>query len=70
MTASTKIQWRVQVRKSRVHKWVNKGLYETRRNAREVCSLIRGFDHIAPDHKWSPPYGFGNTRVVRYLKGN
>ena len=66
MTASTKIQWRVQVRKSRAHKWVNKGLFETRSVARGRASSLR--------EQWAdgPCSGqiYGNTRVVRYVKGN
>jgi hypothetical protein len=64
MTASTKIQWRVQYRKSRSHKWVNAGLFETRKNAREAATWLRFYGN----HDIG--YGFGNTRVVRYVKGN
>ena len=61
--SSTKVQWRVQVRKSRAHKWVNKGLFETRRGARHEAFLCReGMGN-------RPYYRFGNTRVVRYEKG-
>jgi hypothetical protein len=63
---STKVQWRVQVRKSRAHKWVNKGLFETRDSARyEAMALRIGW---SANH-WDPAYGFGNTRVQRYEKG-
>lgn len=67
MTASTKIQWRVQVRKSRAHKWVNKDLFETRATAREDAAEKREWDYN-PGQGWHG-YGFGNTRVVRYVKG-
>ncbi|MBT2326100.1 hypothetical protein J7E62_27605 [Variovorax paradoxus] len=68
MTASTKVQWRVQVRKSRTHKWMNKGLFETRKAARDQAVYMRGGRMrdgcIVPN----TGYGFGNTRVVRYEK--
>lgn len=77
MTSSTKIQWRVQVRKSRAHKWVSKGLFETRAMARISAMTERGggeyikiegsrCTYCRVDHDG---YGFGNTRVVRYVKG-
>ncbi len=62
-TDSTKVMWRIQVRKSRAHKWVSKGTFETRRNAREAAAWFReGRGHV-------PAYGLGNTRVVRVVKG-
>lgn len=65
MTAATKVQWRVQVRKSRAHKWVNKsGLFETRDAAREEAACLRV--GIVP----GSGYGFGNTRIRRYVKGS
>ena len=54
---STKIQWRVEARESRTKKWIRKGLFETRANARLQCEVFR---------EW---VGFGNTRVVKYVKG-
>ena len=66
MSKSLKTQWRVQVRKSRAHKWVNKGLFETRDVARiEAWGLRVGCN---PNH-WDLSYGFGNTRVVKYVRG-
>lgn len=65
MTSSTKIQWRVQVRKSRAHKWVNKGLFETRSVARERASDLRAWWADGP----CSGQVYGNTRVVRYVKG-
>jgi hypothetical protein len=66
MTAATQIRWRVQVRKSRAHKWRNaSGLYETRRDAREDAVSMR--DAIVSGT--NNTVGFGNTRVVRYVKG-
>lgn len=65
--ASTAIQWRVQVRKSRKHAWRNKGLFETRSVARFHAQWLR--DALIVDGKtnsFSGEYGFGNTRVVRY----
>ena len=72
MTASTSIQWRVQVRKSRAHKWVNKGLFETRKTARHHAVLHRSAIFVKHTRVWVGPgcgVGFGNTRVVRYVKG-
>ena len=59
-TNSMLIRWRVQVRRSRAHKWVNKGLFETRAVAREAASFWRYgyFDH---DYM-----GLRNQRVVRH----
>ena len=59
MSKNLKTQWRVQVRKSSAHKWVNKGLFETRFSARYVAVWVY--------REW---YGFGNTRVVKYVKGS
>jgi hypothetical protein len=63
---STKVLWRVQVRKSREHAWKNKGLWEVRRMARDSAWLHRiGLGVSDP----GAPYGFGNTRVVRHISG-
>ncbi len=51
--ASTAIQWRVQWKKKREHKWRNGGLYETRANARYRTSVLRERDCLL-------------TRIVRY----
>ncbi|WP_143694702.1 hypothetical protein [Variovorax sp. JS1663] len=69
MTSSTKVLWRVQVRKSRAHKWVNKGLYETRDAARAQAHYLRTGRVRGGEVLWDTAYGFGNTRVVRYEKG-
>lgn len=61
MSKATDQQWRVQVRKSRAHKWVNKGLWEVRRMARDSAWAYR-------TGQISDPYGFGNTRVIPYVK--
>lgn len=59
---STRILWRVQVRKSRLHKWVNKGTFETRESARAEAWRRRVWgDSLG----WSNGYGYGNTRVLR-----
>jgi hypothetical protein len=58
MTASTKIQWRVQAKKSRYHKWTNKGLFETRAVARHEAKSLRVL-HL-----------LDFVRVVCYVKGN
>ena len=65
MTAATSILWRVQCRKSRSHSWFNKGLFETRDAAREEASYQR-WHGVSKDE--ATGYGFGNTRVVRYVK--
>jgi transposase len=60
---STKVKWQVQVRKSREHKWIAKGTFETRDRARNQAKWLRD---------WGRPafgYGFGNTRVVRHISG-
>ena len=41
MSKATQTQWRVQCRKSRNHKWVNKGLFETRNRARDQAAYLR-----------------------------
>lgn len=66
--ASTAIQSRVQVRKSRKHAWRNKGLFETRERARMAATILRGWDVDGKYWKGESAdgYGFGNTRVVRY----
>ena len=62
---STKVKWRVQVRRSRAHKWVNKGLFETREAARlEAWNLRYRFIKGTYDVP-----GFGNTRTVRHISG-
>lgn len=66
MSKNLKTQWRVQVRKSRAHKWVNKGLFETRRRARQIGEQMR-WRHPIGD-VFVPGYGFGNTRVVKYVR--
>ena len=67
MSKNLKKQWRVQVRKSRAHKWVNKGLFETRSVARDVCMYYRTGEKHGMHTLY--PFGFGNTRVVPYVKG-
>ena len=57
--ASTDILWRVQIRQSRESKWENiSGLFETRSSARKNQYLQR-----------SQRNGWGNTRVIKYVKG-
>ena len=69
MSKNLKTQWRVQVRKSRAHKWVNKGLFETRERAREQAVYMRGDRARNGGTVPDTGYGFGNTRVVKYIKG-
>ena len=68
MNKNLKTQWRVQKRKSRAHKWANKGLFETRSAARLSASMHRDF-HEFINGRFVPPAGFGNTRVIKYVKG-
>lgn len=66
---STKVKWRVQVRKSRAHKWVNKGLFETRSAARTEAAEFRyERTYFHSGFCQDLCYGFGNTRVVRHVK--
>ena len=70
-TDNTKTLWRVQVRVNRNFKWKNKGLYETRDEARYVAATLRTYPDMASR---SPIYegmgaGFGNTRVIRHIRG-
>lgn len=69
MSKNLKKQWRVQVRKSRAHKWVNKGLYETRGSAREQAAYLREGRMRNGKRMLETAFGFGNTRVVPYVKG-
>lgn len=70
MSKNLKKQWRVQVRRSRAHKWVNKGLFETREAARDKVKFIRENNHYEVGNpRVVQAYGFGNTRVVPYVKG-
>ena len=67
---STRVLWRVQVRKSRKHKWVAKGTFETRKDAREKCAELRGeYNSVWQCYVSDYALGFGNTRVVRVEKG-
>lgn len=68
MTSSTGVQWRVQTRKSKAHKWVNKGLFETRDAARLSARLHRSC-YCYEGAARVEPRGFGNTRIVRYVRG-
>lgn len=65
-TDSTRVMWRVQVRKSRNHKWMNKGLFETRAAARYNAVQQRHISVFGP--LFAAP-GFGNTRIVRHVRG-
>lgn len=67
---TTKVLWRVQVRISRAHKWKNKGLFETRNSARAQSCILRAGHYFADDLITEQQgYGFGNTRVVRHVRG-
>jgi hypothetical protein len=66
-TDSTRVKWRIQVRKGKGLVWRNRGLYETRSAARYVATYMRDM-HIV-DGVVSYGYGFGNTRVIRHIRG-
>lgn len=68
MSKNLKAQWRVQVRKSRAHKWVHGGLYETRTAAREQAAYLRGDRLRNGEYVPDTGFGFGNTRVVKYVR--
>jgi hypothetical protein len=68
MTASTKVLWRVEIRLTKTAKWKKLGLWETRSNAR-LSALMHRNCYRYEQGKRLPPVGFGNTRVVRYVKG-
>lgn len=58
MASKTDTLWRIQVRANRKAKWKNlSGLYETRSSARWYQFVERSIR------------GFGNTRVVRHVRG-
>lgn len=59
MSKNLKTQWRVQWRTSRNRVWLNNGLFETRSVARLKARALRSMNGLA----------FGNTRVVKYIKG-
>lgn len=66
MTAATDKQWRIQYRKNRTSPWkVRPGLFETREVARGHAAEMRWFGSVTPHGK---PCGFGNTRVIPYVK--
>lgn len=67
-TDSTKTLWRVQVRLGRDYKWRNySGLHERREDAREQAAWLRQLHRV--DREFHPGYGFGNTRVVKHIRG-
>lgn len=71
-TDSTKVMWRVQVRKSRNHVWKNGGLYETRDVARRTAVSLREEGWLircGEGYGALGGYGFGNTRVIRHVRG-
>lgn len=75
-TDNTKTLWQVQVRMVRGGKWLNKGQFETRKAARSRADALRYVHHhrfINDDDSLQiegvPGYGFGNTRVIRHIRG-
>ena len=67
-TNSMLIRWRVQVRKSRAHKWENKGLFETRAVARAEAIEFRYMrTYFDSGYCQDLCYGAGNTRVLRHV---
>lgn len=71
MSKNLNTQWRVERRLSRKHKWVKAGLFETREAARHRAAVLRHphFPIYPKFGELQPGYGFGNTRVVKYVKG-
>ena len=67
MSKNLKTQWRVQT-KEKSGKWRNRGLYEVRVMARHFCFVYREVCGNGGVGRWKPPYGFGNTRTVKYIK--
>lgn len=68
--SSTDTMWRVEYRTKRANKWKKAGLFETRERAREEARYYR--DGYGPAEEGSDHfsgYGFGNTRVVKFVKG-
>lgn len=66
-TDSTKVMWRVMVRKARGLRWERRGLYETREAARHMAAYMRDVHTL--DFTVFSGYGFGNTKVVRFVRG-
>lgn len=67
MSKNLKKQWRVECRLSRNHKWRKAGLFETRSAARADAAWLR--EELPIEGRFNFGYGFGNTRVVPYVKG-
>lgn len=75
-TDNAKTLWRVQVRRAYHLKWQNKGLFETRDAARWQAKLMRSLHHAEGKTPGGgiglytyAGYGFGNTRVVKHIRG-
>jgi hypothetical protein len=69
MSKNLKKHWRVEVRVFRGGVWRrHSGLFETRRDARARAVLLRDH-HLIGGGVLHRGYGFGNTRVVPYVKG-
>lgn len=68
-TDSTKVMWRVQVRRGVGLKWQNKGLYETRDAARYQAAYLREGRWREGEVMPETGYGFRNTRVLKYIRG-
>lgn len=70
-TDSTKVMWRVQTRNASNTKWKNRGLYETRDEARYVASMLRLYPDMGSVSLiyFGLGYGMRNTRVIRHIRG-
>lgn len=68
MSKNLNTQWRVEWRLSKKHKWRKGGLYETRSVAREKAAEVRDGEYVGGGFL-TCGVGFGNTRVVKYVKG-
>lgn len=69
MSKNLKKQWRVEYRLSRNHKWRKAGLFETRSAARDKAWILRLRGDYVGGGYVVEGVGFGNTRVVPYVKG-
>lgn len=69
-TDSAVVKWKVQFRKGRGLKWHTRaGTFERRKDARHVAWLMRAGYFSRLMNEDMHVYGFGNTRVVRHIRG-
>lgn len=68
MSKNLKTQWRVQTKSVKTGNWRNRGLFETRAAARRSATLYREC-MVWESGRFVNPFGFGNIRVIKYVKG-